>query len=341
MAAKKINLPVFLYRLYGETDTLLYIGITENLGTRMDHHASTKAWWRSVARLTVDMLPDREAAEAAEGAAIRSENPRYNIAKRPSVELPEAPTGGVRLFDGEVTWERDGRNPSVKLAAEFRARLMVGEFAAGHPLPSMPQLASQYAISVTVVQAAWNILKAEGLIRVEAGRGAYPGERPRRILQQWVDDEDGLAYKLLKVAQVRPVGLVAEALGEDQVVLRQQVVLRGERPVELRSSYYPASVALGTPLCVKSRSRIEASTILADLGVPGRRLTDEVMARPPTSEEAELLDMPTGVPVLCQFRVVRSDGDRPIEASWFIKPGHLHALAYGRPVNAMPNLLPC
>ena len=73
--------PMALYRLYGAGDDLLYVGITGNLRVRFARHAAEKQWWPDVARRTVEWLPSWGEALKAEAAAIRAENPRYNIVR--------------------------------------------------------------------------------------------------------------------------------------------------------------------------------------------------------------------------------------------------------------------
>ena len=76
--------PTSLYRLYDVGDSLLYIGITEDLKVRFATHASLKRWWPEVTRKTVELHAKRDDAAEAELAAIRTENPLHNIAGRPS-----------------------------------------------------------------------------------------------------------------------------------------------------------------------------------------------------------------------------------------------------------------
>ncbi|MCG5443577.1 hypothetical protein NIE79_001390 [Micromonospora sp. NIE79] len=52
----------------------------------------------------------------------------------------------------------------------------------------------------------------------------------------------------------------------------------------------------------------------------------------PTTQELELLSLPPQVPVIRQFRVVRSVHGQPVEVSVLIKGGHLHELNYHQQV---------
>jgi GntR family transcriptional regulator len=71
-----------------------------------------------------------------------------------------------------------------------------------------------------------------------------------------------------------------------------------------------------------------APQALADLGFPQRRFMDRISVRQPTETEVQGLDLPPDVPVFRQFRVVYSDGERPVEVSVLIKGGHLYELSY-------------
>jgi predicted GIY-YIG superfamily endonuclease len=71
-----------LYRLYNAADVLLYVGITDDLRARMGQHAREQDWWPEVARKTVALYDDREAADRAETLAVAAENPVHNKAKR-------------------------------------------------------------------------------------------------------------------------------------------------------------------------------------------------------------------------------------------------------------------
>jgi predicted GIY-YIG superfamily endonuclease len=67
-----------LYRLFDRDGVLLYVGISRQWTTRAKRHASTKSWWRDVAAMTFEELPDREEALAAERRTIFAERPRHN-----------------------------------------------------------------------------------------------------------------------------------------------------------------------------------------------------------------------------------------------------------------------
>lgn len=73
------EVPTALYRFYAKDGRLLYVGITDSVKVRFKQHAAEKSWWGDVARKTVAWFQTRDAALAAESAAIRNERPIHNI----------------------------------------------------------------------------------------------------------------------------------------------------------------------------------------------------------------------------------------------------------------------
>lgn len=68
-----------LYRIFGDADLLLYIGVSKNFGTRWQKHARTQPWWDEHRKMTIEWHNSRALAEAAEATAIDAEKPKYNI----------------------------------------------------------------------------------------------------------------------------------------------------------------------------------------------------------------------------------------------------------------------
>lgn len=72
-----------LYRHFDHEGTLLYVGITGDLSTRMQSHGRGK-WWSDVddSRTKLDWHWNREQALRAESTAIQTEAPIWNIRGR-------------------------------------------------------------------------------------------------------------------------------------------------------------------------------------------------------------------------------------------------------------------
>jgi hypothetical protein len=74
-----------VYRLLGERDELLYVGMSGNLQSRLQQH-SKQDYWRLVRSVETEDLPDREAAVMREGNLIYELDPPLNKAGRRTLE---------------------------------------------------------------------------------------------------------------------------------------------------------------------------------------------------------------------------------------------------------------
>ncbi|MFD1537014.1 GntR family transcriptional regulator [Nonomuraea guangzhouensis] len=228
----------------------------------------------------------------------------------------------------------DSRPRHQQIAAELRAEIMSGDLKSGEQLPSTPHLVARFNAANATIQRALQSLKDEGFVRGHAGKGVFVRDRQPLVVNTSTymsPDPRGYSYELLKVGQVAPPSDVAAAFtvsGEDLVVMRHRLLLHDGAPVELSWSYYPVSIAAGSPLAGRGRIRGGAPQVLADLGFPQHHFIDRISVRQPTETEVQELDLPPDVPVFRQFRVVYSDSERPVEVSVLIKGGHLYELSY-------------
>lgn len=101
-----------LYRLYTESEELLYVGIAGNVGRRLDQHSDVKTWWTKVAMIKVEHFQTRHLAEIAEKNAIRGEKPRYNV-QHSILERSR----GTQITSRSITWDlyqHEGGNALTK-----------------------------------------------------------------------------------------------------------------------------------------------------------------------------------------------------------------------------------
>lgn len=243
----------------------------------------------------------------------------------------------------------DRRSLHERIAADLRDEIMSGDLRPGANLPSTAQLKERFDASNATVQKALQLLKDEGLAVGRAGAAvtvrehrqrtmrpasymapAAPGE-PYRWISEAASRQTRGSSRLLDVAEVRPPADVAEALrlpADGTALLRTQVLLMDDEPVELVKSYYPLELARGTAMMDRRKIKGGTPALLAELGYPPRLSVDKVSARVPTREQYTVLGLPGNLPVLRTLRVVYSGDERPIEATVMAKAGHLYELQY-------------
>lgn len=208
---------------------------------------------------------------------------------------------------------------------------------------------AQYEVAGTTVQNALALLKEEGLVHGQPGKGVFVTGSTQEAIEPslyarpapvgepypWVSEAAKRSQQgsitLLDVAVVEPPFEVGRALGLPEggnAVLRKQVLLLDGEPTEFAMSYYPLNLAEGTAMMARRKIRGGTPALLAELGYPPVNVVDEVSSEIPTEEEVVALQLPKDRPVLVTFRVVYAAGDRPIEASLLTKPAHHYRVRY-------------
>src|SRR5690606_565224 len=66
-----------------------------------------------------------------------------------------------------------GRPAYLQIADDLRAQIRGGSLAPGTPLPSTTKLAEQYGASLSVVKLAVGVLRTEGLVIGQQGKGVF------------------------------------------------------------------------------------------------------------------------------------------------------------------------
>ncbi|WP_393058614.1 GntR family transcriptional regulator [Streptomyces sp. LN549] len=243
----------------------------------------------------------------------------------------------------------DRRSLHERIAADLRDQIMGGDLAPGASLPSTVQLKNRFNASNATVQKALQLLKEEQLVIGKAGASVTVREHRQRTVRpasymapagsgepyRWLTEtakEGSRAHStLLDVVECEPPADVAEALRLPKsglALLRRQLLMVDDEPVELVTSYYPLEIARGTAIAEGRKIPGGTPTLLADLGYPPRLSVDRVSARVPTQDQYQALRLPGGLPVLRTLRVVYSEAERPIEATVMVKAGHLYELQY-------------
>ncbi|MEU8788702.1 GntR family transcriptional regulator [Streptomyces sp. NPDC048643] len=197
----------------------------------------------------------------------------------------------------------------VRLAQTLQGRIEDGTYPPGSRVPSENQLVQAFGMSRPTVVRALELLKRDGWLESRQGFGTIVRGRPEAIEQKGQRgrdalerDESSVQVRLVQVEQVPVPPRVASILGVPKrasVLVRRLLVEQDGEPVELSSSYFPAGLVEGTDLSVSSplregqRAHLEARKKLRF-----DHVTERVSARLPSQEEADLLAMPQGEPVL-------------------------------------------
>lgn len=131
--------------------------------------------------------------------------------------------------------------------------------------------------------------------------------------------------------EVASPAFVAEAFGINEggpVVARRRIVRFNDKPVEIATSYYPTSIAAGTPLARPAKIKGGAVTLLAQLGYATAHVTEDVFAHEPSAEEQSDLQIGDGEAVVTIQRTSRSSDGGTFQAEIMTAPARARRLRY-------------
>jgi DNA-binding GntR family transcriptional regulator len=211
------------------------------------------------------------------------------------------------------------------IADELRQRVESGELAAGALLPSESELSGAYDVSRVTVRKALDVLRDEGLVDSRQGFGWFVATDPvRQSLGRLGTIEEQLA-ELGVSSERRIVGFrftaapprVRQVLGVDTVLEVRRVNRADGQPFARVTVWCREDV--GARL---SRADVESSPFYELVDVPIGGAVQTIAAAAASREDADLLAVPVGSPVLRCERVTRGVDGGALLVSEHVFPGH-------------------
>lgn len=239
-----------------------------------------------------------------------------------------------------------------EIADQLRSAITRGEYTRGSVLPSEERLAEEHGVSRPVINRAIRLLRSEGLVRVERGRGTVVHEiapiarhatgRYTKEARERGESRGAFATEvremghepksvLVQLGPVTPPAAVAEALRfevDEVAAIRRRHMFADDVPVQIATSYVPWSIAAGTAITQEDTGQGGTYSRLADLGYPVARFTERIRVRMPEADEAVVLRLAEDQPVYVIHHVAWTAEGRPVEVTVHVMPVHQWLLDY-------------
>ena len=232
------------------------------------------------------------------------------------------------------------------IAGDIRAKVASGELAPGDPVPSEDVLAARHGVARMTARTALQHLEQTALVtpaqpggsRTVARRELFTvsltraaervgaGESPTRGADAWLGDmraagrepsQDILVIMALAGADAARHLMLPEGV---PVVARQLVREAGGTRHNMITFWFPQDIAHGTVLA-EPGSIEEGSLAWLEQKFGPLSHTIELTTRQPTADEAKVLSIPAGVPVMVVWRTSAMQGGLPVVAAMAIYPG--------------------
>lgn len=226
----------------------------------------------------------------------------------------------------------------AQVVAEIKKRIDRGAYPPGTLLPSEHQLVNEFGVSRPTIVKSLSVLRQDGWIDTQQGKGSFVRGRPAledaertRPARDVVDlAETELVGELVQAGVKLAPRYVAAMLGLDagsRAFVRQRLLAEDGEPVELASVWLRLDLAAGTDLASPD---LLNESIRAHLAARKKVRLDyaveQITARHPTGEEAELLRIAHDAPVLSVIVTAYDAAGRPVQVSDIVLPGQRHEI---------------
>jgi GntR family transcriptional regulator len=211
------------------------------------------------------------------------------------------------------------------IADDLRHRVTLGEFAAGRLLPSESELSASYAASRITIRRALEVLREEGLVDARQGFGWFAAVDPLRqslgrlgtIEAQLTSSGARSERRVLDFRFIAAPPRARAVLGATKVLEVRRLNLADGEPFARVTVWCPDDLAARI-----SRHDVEQSTFYELLDIPLGGAVQTIGAALASAEDAALLEVPVGSPVLRCERTTSTPEGRPVLLSEHVFPAH-------------------
>ncbi len=242
-----------------------------------------------------------------------------------------------------------------QIADHLRADIESGRLEPGAKLSSERQLMDTYGAARGTIREAIALLRSEGLVTVEHGRGAFARQRPpvRRLASDRFARQHRERGKAAYLAEVEAEGRRPEVdiiyvgpdaapaeiadrlrlLDDKRVLVRRRRYLADRQPMEIATSYVPWTIAEGTAMVEPNPGPGGIYARIEERGHVLDHFTEEVSARMPHEEERRSLRLVPGTPVIALVRTAYDREGAPVEVCDTVLAADRYVLSYELPAH--------
>lgn len=239
---------------------------------------------------------------------------------------------------------------ALQLADLLRTEIQEGHRRPGSQLPDESEFLHAYGAGPATVEGALATLASEGLVQTYEGAGWHVMDKPplRRVSSTnrhaWRRgsgkpeyDTEAIAQGQVPSRRVLTIGRapvpadIAGWLGVEtgaEVVVRQRLQFLDGVPAVISASYFPLWVAGGTRLESADLLSEGPGNVIEELGHEFASGVELIRARMPEPDEARLLGLGPGIPVVRLVHVDYDAQDRTLQVAADVYAGDRHEFAF-------------
>ena len=250
----------------------------------------------------------------------------------------------------------DNKSPvTLYYQVELKIRRLIekGDFKSGDPIPGEKELMDTYQVSRITIRKALERLEEDGLIIKKRGaRSVVSDQIPNRLAKSYTTEdfrgiEDELRHQGLcpKASVFEHISLLpTEAISEIFQIGPDTELIRIRRlgevdgvPIWLESRYFPRQ--LGEKLDADKLENESVLSLMLHLGYQVSDVEIRLEAVVATSQQAKLLKVPTGTPLLLHQSIAYDALRRVLQLTrTYLRSDYYKLIIYAKPQAGLPGL---
>ena len=211
----------------------------------------------------------------------------------------------------------------IQIADRLRREINSSVYQKGDQLPTEAELSVRFGVNRHTLRRSIEVLRTEGLVRVDRGRGMFVASTPityalgKRVRYNDALKAQGLqtSYQTLAITTIPADAKVAKRLAlaiNTPVVLFERLSLADGQPISVSSSYFPS--ILFPNLSERCQQYHSISKLLQqEYGCDHIRHSTRISARIVQPKDARLLELPANAPILLTESINVDQTGRRIE----------------------------
>jgi len=210
-----------------------------------------------------------------------------------------------------------------QLETVLRKKITSGDFPPEAPLPSEEMLAAEYGVSRITVRQALSYLEKDGYVLRQRGKGTFVTDKISKLdLPRFSGSIEDLilmgirtSTKVLDISWIEPPAIIKQRLdvGDDMKVLRIEKVRHIEgSPFSHVYNYLPPDIGERLPTEL-AKSKPMLMILEDELGIRATEANQSVEATIADAEQASILEIRVGDPLLKAERTVFDNKNQPVE----------------------------
>lgn len=196
----------------------------------------------------------------------------------------------------------------IQIANELRQNIAESVYRLGQQFPTEAELSLRFGVNRHTVRRAIEVLRNEGVLRIDRGRGTFVASAPisytigKRVRYNEALKAQGLkvSHKLLRVTELSSDQAIAKRLEVEvgsTLIMLERLSWADDRPISVASSYF---VRDRFPHLAEHYSKYHSisKTLQQEYGCDHIRRSTRISSRTVQPRDARLLELPLNDPIL-------------------------------------------